>query len=286
MKNKEKKITIFVDSCSSLQQGEADKINVKIIPMVFVMENNEYNTADINVLSYDAFYEKLENKITCQTSCINPNIFIKYFSEELKNNNDVIYISLSSGLSSSYNNACLAKNILEDEYENKIEIVDSLTGSIGIQILINKACELRNEGLSVKEIKEILDEDKLKIESLFTVGDLDHLKRGGRISSLKALIGKIIKIYPVITTDKEGKLVSKINLRGKIQTINKMIEYAKNNIASNVKLYIAYTNNLKEVEYIKDKIISFVEEIFIGRIDYVMGSHCGPGSLALFYTKK
>ncbi len=279
-------ITIFADSCCSLEKDIAKQMNVEIIPTFFRMENDEYNPLDDEILSYDTFYSKLENKALCKTSCINPNTFIEYFSKELKKGNDVIYISLSSGLSSSYNNACLAKSMLEDEYENKIEIIDSLTGSLGIQVVINKACELRKLGNNVSELKEKLDKNKLNIESLFTIGDLDHLRRGGRISSVKAVIGKIVKIYPIITTDKEGKLVSKINYRGKKQTLNKMIEYAKNNIVNNETLFIAYTNNIEEADYVRNSLKEVINDIVIGRIDYTMGAHCGPGTLAIFYISK
>ncbi len=280
------KIAIFADSCSSLTLEEAKELGVTIIPTIFTMDGVDYNPLDKNILSYDEFYKKLENKVFCKTASVNPNTFITYFEKALLEKKDIIYISLSSGLSSSYNNAFLAKNLLEEDYDNNIELIDSLTGSIGIQIIIKKACELRNQGHSAQEIKEQLDQNKLNIKSLFTIGSLDHLKRGGRISTVTALIGKLIKMFPIISTNSEGKLVSDSIFRGKIKALQKMIEEVIANIKENVELYIGYTNNKEECEYVKDSLSQKVKNIITRRIDYTMGSHCGPGTLAVFFISK
>ena len=279
-------ITIFVDSCSSVTVEQAKRIGVQIIPTIFTMDGIDYNPIKDNIISYDKYYEKLENKEFCKTSSINPSTIIDFFKPYLKEGNDIIYITLSSGLSASYSNALLAKDILNDEFDNNIEIIDSRTGSVGIQICMNKVIELANAGKSVTEIKEIVDANKLNVESLFIVGSLDHLRRGGRLSTVSAILGTILHICPIICANELGKLEAHSKHRGRKKALKHIVELAKENILENEKVYIGYTNNLEEKEYLESAFKEVGLEVETGIIDYTMGAHCGPRTLAVFYRKK
>lgn len=277
------KTIIFVDSCSSLTKKRADELNVRIIPTLFNMEGKDYNPLNDDVISYDDFYNKLENKMFCKTSCINPNVFVNYFEEELKDGNDVIYISLSSGLSSSFNNANLAKQMLADDYGNSIELIDSRTGSVGIQVILDKAIKMRDEGKTAKEIREALENNKINVCSLFTIGSLDHLRRGGRLSTVTAIVGTVLKINPIICANKEGKLTTHSKHRGRKKALNALIEEIEINLVPGETVYIGYTNNIEEAECIEKY---FLEKgIFVHKdyIDHTMSSHCGPRTIAVFF---
>ncbi len=277
-------IIIFVDSCSSLTKENAEKMQVRIIPTLFSMDGKDYNPIADNVISYEEFYEKLENKTFCKTSCINPNTFVSYFEEALKEGNDVIYISLSSGLSSSFNNANVAKGILEDEYNQTIELIDSRTGSVGIQVILEKAVQMRDAGASAKEIREALADNKINVLSLFTIGSLDHLRRGGRLSTVTAIVGTVLKISPLIMANKEGKLVGHSKHRGRRKSLNALLEEIDESLVSGEKVYIGYTDNKEEAEFIEEYCTSKGIKVHSDYIDYTMGSHCGPRTLAVFFV--
>lgn len=279
-------IKIFVDSCSSVTVDQANKLGINIIPTIFTMDDIDYNPVEDNIISYKDYYEKLENKEYCKTSSINPSTIIDFFKPYLKEGNDIIYITLSSGLSASYSNALLAKDILSDEFDNKVEIIDSRTGSVGIQIALNKALELVKEGKNVSEIKDIIDANKLNVESLFIVGSLDHLRRGGRLSTISAVLGTILHICPIICANELGKLEAHSKHRGRKKALKHIIELVKENIIEGEKVYVAYTNNEDERDFLVSNFNELGLEVEYGIIDYTMGAHCGPRTIAIFYRRK
>ena len=279
-------IKIFVDSCSSVTVDQANKLGINIIPTIFTMDDIDYNPVKDNIISYKDYYEKLENKEYCKTSSINPSTIIDFFKPYLKEGNDIIYITLSSGLSASYSNALLAKDILSDEFDNKVEIIDSRTGSVGIQIALNKALELVKEGKNVSEIKDIIDANKLNVESLFIVGSLDHLRRGGRLSTISAVLGTILHICPIICANELGKLEAHSKHRGRKKALKHIIELVKENIIEGEKVYVAYTNNEDERDFLVSNFNELGLEVDCGIIDYTMGAHCGPRTIAIFYRRK
>lgn len=280
------KIMIFVDSCSSVTKVNADKMGIRIIPTLFSMEGKDYNPLNDDVISYQEFYNKLEDKMFCKTSCVNPNVFINHFEEALKEGYDVIYISLSSGLSASFNNANIAKDILSDDYNNAIELIDSRTGSVGIQVILEKAIKMRNEGKTAKEIREALEDNKINVCSLFTIGSLDHLRRGGRLSTVTAIVGTVLKINPIICANKEGKLTTYRKHRGRRKALNALLEEVDSNIVEGETVYIGYTNNIEEAEFIENYFLEKGIQVHKDYIDHTMGSHCGPKTLAVFFISK
>lgn len=277
-------IVIYVDSCSSLTKERAKEMNVRIIPTLFNMEGKDYNPLSDDVINYQDFYNNLEEKMFCKTSCINPNTFVNYFEDALKQGNDVVYISLSSGLSASFNNANLAKDILSEEYKNCIELIDSRTGSGGIQVILDKAIKMRDEGKTAKEIRVALENNKINVCSLFTIGSLDHLRRGGRLSTVTAIVGTVLKINPIICANKEGKLTTHSKHRGRKKALNALIEDIETNIVPGEKVYIGYTNNIEEAEMIEKYFVEKKFTVHKDYIDHTMGSHCGPRTIAVFFV--
>lgn len=286
MNNNTNNIVVFVDSCSSVPKDVAKELGVQIIPTIFTMDGKDYNPLDDDIISYEEYYQKLENKEFCKTSSINPSNIIDAFKPFLKDGKDIIYITLSSGLSASYSNALLAKDILSDEFDNNIEIIDSRTGSIGIQIAMYKAIEFASLGKSVTEIKELIDNNRLKVKSLFIAGSLDHLRRGGRLSTVSAVIGTLLHICPLIEANELGKLEAHSKHRGRKKALRTIIDIVKENILPNEKVYVAYTNNPEEKDFLVSAFNELGLESKLGIIDYTMGAHCGPRTIAVFFPSK
>lgn len=282
-------ITIFTDSCSSLTDDIIKKYDIRVIPILFTMDEVEYNPLDKKITEED-FYNTLENSGTiAKTACINPATYSECFEPELKNGNQVLHISMSSGLSSTYNNAVSSRNELNEKYPNQIEIVDSVKGGMGMAFDIEKACELREQGLNVQEIKEKLDKNTENIECMFTIGSIDYLRRSGRIKPTTALLGKVMKINPLIDADKEGKLSIKALCMGRKKALSTLIEKVKNSLHETIrKIYLCYTNNREEADFVFGKLKEIIpdSDIKLSPIDCSLGCHCGPKTLAVFFKRK
>lgn len=279
---------IFCDSCSSITKEMAKQLDVTIIPTLFTMEGFEYNPLEDTIIPNEEFYKKLENKIYCKTSCINPDTFISYFEEALKEGKDVLYVALSSGLSASYNNAVLAQQILASSYENTVEIIDTKNGSLGVLLTLNKTIDMINEGKSVTEVKNALNNNAINACAYFTIGSLDHLRRGGRLSTLSAVLGTILHINPIIKASPEGKLVEGGKFRGRKKAIQAMLDTAIETASPTSIIYIGHTNATEEAQAMKEYLLEHSQhrDVRLAYIDHTMSAHCGPKTLAIFYEKK
>lgn len=280
-------ITIFTDSCSSLTEDIIEKYNIKIIPIFFTYNGEEYNPLEEKIAVED-FYNILETDIA-RTACIAPSTYIEYFEPELKKGNQVIHVSMSSGLSATYNNAISAKNELNEKYPNQIEIIDSCKGGMGMAFDIVEIAKLRDEGKTLEQIKEAVDKNKTDVECLFTPGSIDYLKRSGRINPPAALLAKVMNINPIINADKNGKLAIKGLCIGRKKTLISMINKVKSTIHDTLrKIYLCYTNNKQEAEFVFEKLKKEIpnSDVKISHIDCTLGCHCGPRTLALFFKRK
>lgn len=283
------KITIFTDSCSSLTNDIIDKYNIKVIPICYTLDGVEHNPLE-NEMPIEDFYNMLEGDAVPKTACINPTTYIEHFEKELAKGNQVLHISMSSGLSGTYNNAVSARNELNEKYPNQIEIIDSLKGGMGMAFDIEKSAELSEKGLNVQQIKEEVDKNKQNIECLFTIGSIDYLKRSGRIKPTPALVAKVMKINPLIDADDNvGKLNIKALCIGRKKALQTMIDKVKTTINETIKkIYLCYTNNKQEAETMLDKLKNEIpsSDIILSPIDCSLGCHCGPRTLAIFFKRK
>ena len=280
------KIASVCDSCSSLTKSKASKLGIHLIPTLFYIDDVEYNPLDENIMDYDEYYLKLENKEVVKTSCVNPNSFVNTFTPLAEEGYDILYIALSGGLSASYNNAHIAKEMIEDDYNVKVEIVDSMTGSVGILILLHEAIKLKEEGKSVGEIKAALDKNALNVTSLFTIGSLDHLRRGGRLSIVSAVVGTLLKINPVVTVNESGMLVVESKHRGRRAATSYLINSIVEKANKDSILCIGHTNCKDEAYTMKSRLEELGYSVLMEYIDHTMGAHCGPKTIAVFYRNK
>lgn len=284
------KVKIIADSCSSLTPSELKLLDVDYVQMSFVVNGEAYNAFDNEFNNPQEFYKMLEKTEKCSTSCVNTQTYLEKFSEYVNNGYDVVYVGLSGGMSSSLNNAKLVASELNKQNGEHIWVVDSLTGSYGIAMLINKAVELRNNQKSAKQIFEELEKIKLKKLPIFVPGDLQFLMRSGRINRFIASIGSLLKISPILSADEQGvlKMVEKcLGYKKAIKSLQNMI-LSKADLDTAETIYIGHTGKEAEAKEFAEflKGVTKNKEIKIGYIDYTMGCSCGPNTLAIFVSLK
>ena len=284
------KVKIIADSCSSLTPSELKMLDVDFVQMSFVVNGEAYNAFDNDFDNPQEFYKMLEKTEKCSTSCVNTQTYLEKFSEYVNNGYDVVYIGLSGGMSSSINNAKLVAAELNKQNGEHVWVVDSLTGSFGIAMLINKAVGLRNNQKSAKQIFEELEEIKYKKLQIFVPGDLQFLMRSGRINRFVASIGSLLKISPILSADEQGvlKMVEKcLGYKKAIRSLQNMI-LSKADLDTAETIYIGHTGKEAEAKEFAEflKGVTKNKEIKIGYIDYTMGCSCGPNTLAIFVSLK
>ena len=285
------KFIILTDSCIDLPNDLANKMDLKVIPLSFFINEKEYkNYLDERELSFTSFYETLENN-TVSTAQLTPYDYEQYMETYLKEGYDILNIVFSSALSGTYNSSLIATEELQKKYQDrKIYNVDSKSASMGQGLLVTYAYELKQSGRTIDEIYNWLELNKLKFIHLFTVGNLNHLKRGGRLTSTQALLGNILKIKPVLYVNNKGQLIQKYNKRGRKKAILSMIDEMEETIINSKEqiIYISHGNCIDDALWLKEKILERikVKEVIINFIGPVIGTHSGPNTLALFYLGK
>ena len=284
-------IKIITDSACDLKREYIDKNNIGLLSLILNLEGKIIKDDLGKSLSYKDFYNKMREGATPTTSQVNAHDFEEEFVKHIKNGDSIIYISISSGLSGTFNSANIAKNNLLEEYpEAKIELIDSLGASMGQGLLVLKACEMRDNGASVEEIVNCIEDNKRRVIHLVLLDDLNHLKRGGRISGATATIGGLLNIKPSAYLDNEGKLVQGEKIKGK----KKALKFLANSIkeraidSENEVLYICHADCNEEAETLKalvEEEIKF-KDIVLNYAGNAIGAHAGPGALAVIYLGK
>lgn len=236
-------------------------------------------------------YAGLRAGQTATTSAINPDGWARVIEPALRSGQDALVLTFSSGLSTTYQSAVIAANDLKEQYPDRtVLVVDTLCASLGQGLLVYYACKKRDEGMSLQELAAWVEENRFHLCHWFTVDDLMYLKRGGRVSAATALVGTMLQIKPVLHVDDEGHLINKAKARGRKASIealcNKAIELGVG--YENDVMYICHGDCIEDAErlaaMVKEK--CGVKEVFIGYTGAVIGSHSGPGTLALFFLGK
>lgn len=280
---------IVSDATLDLPAGIADEYGIKIIPMGLNIDDIEYSHyLDERELPIEEFYQKLKNGATSHTTQITPVLFMDYFEDILKQGLDIIYIAFSSGLSGTYHTSQIVIRDLMEEYpERKIYSIDSLCASIGEGLLVMNAAQKKHSGMSIEELKNWVEDNKCRARHWFTVKDLFYLKRGGRITSLEAFVGTALKIRPILSMSDTGKLVVISKIRGtraELDFLVTKLEADGTDLASQT-IIIAHGDNLAKAQELESIIRSknLVKDIIISKIGPVVGTHTGPGMLAMAF---
>lgn len=284
-------IKIITDSACDLKREYIDKNNIGLLSLVLNL-NDEVIKDDLGeTLSYKDFYRQMREGSTPTTSQVNAHEFEEEFIKHVKNGDSIICITISSALSGTFNSANIARNNILEEYpEAKIELVDSLSVSMGQGLLVLKACEMKDNGKSIEEIVQWLEDNKRKIIHSILIDDLNHLKRGGRISGATATIGGLLNIKPSAYIDDEGKLVQGEKIKGKKKALKFLANEVKERVINdeNEVIYICHGDCLEDAESLRDIILQEVKlkDVIINYIGNVVGAHAGPGVLAVVYLGK
>ncbi len=279
---------IIIDSACDLPKEYIEQNKVDYLPLTVIFKGKEYNDDFGSYLSSEQFYDYIKAGEMPSTAQINVYEYSEKFRKYVNEGKAIICTTLSSGLSGSYNSACIARETILEEFKDAdITIIDSKAASGGEGLLNYYAIEMLKNGASKQEIVNWLEENRLKINHWFTVDDLNHLKRGGRVSSTAALMGTLLDIKPILNVDNEGKLNPVTKVKGRKKSIRALAEELDKRIVNpeNQVVIISQGACLEDAKYLEKLILEKhkVKEVIISGIGPTIGSHTGPGVLALFF---
>ena len=280
---------MITDSCCDLSEQLANDAGLYVIPMVMTISGKEYkNYLDEREISSKAFYDRLRAGETASTSALNMDTFLSVFGEFLEQGKDILYLAFSSGLSGTYHVSTLAAEELAQKYpESRIFCCDTLCASMGEGLLVYLAGKKKQSGASIEEVRDFVEQNKLNLCHWFTVDDLNHLKRGGRVSATTAFVGSLLNIKPVLHVDDEGHLINVGKARGRRAAVSSLFEHMKETAVnpSEQTVFISHGDCEEDALALKEMIEKEFspKEIQINPIGPVIGAHSGPGTLALFF---
>lgn len=288
----------YILSCCStadLSKEHFQNRNISYICFHFELDGKEYLDDLGESIPFDQFYQAMVNGADTKTSQINAEEFIEYFEPFLSEGKDIVHVTLSSGISGVYNSACIAKEELSERYpERKIHIIDSLNASSGYGLFMDKLADLRDAGMDAEELVAWAEKHKLSCHAWFFTSDLTFFVKGGRVSKTSGFVGNLLNICPLLNVSFEGKLVPRFKIRTKkkaiLSIVDKMVEFAENGKDYSGKCYISNSachEDAKAVAaLIKETFPNIQGEIVINSVGTTIGSHTGPGTVALFFWGK
>ncbi|QHQ62784.1 DegV family EDD domain-containing protein [Anaerocolumna sedimenticola] len=284
-----KDYVIITESTADLSQDMIDELGIKVMPMAFELNGKSYmHYPDTREMNIHEFYQRLKKGEKSVTSLINTEAFLEFFEPILKDGKDILYIAFSSGLSGTYNSSLLAREELLEKYEDaKIICIDSKAACAGEGLLVYSAVKKKEEGLNLLELGSWLEQNILKLCHWFTVDDLNHLKRGGRVSAFSAGIGTALNVKPILHVDNEGHLIPMEKVRGRKKSLYALLDHMIDTCApaKGQVVFIGHGDTYEDAEFLADLIREKfdVQDIIINPIGPIIGTHSGPGTIALFF---
>ena len=281
---------LFTDSNTDLPADLVQQLDLSVIPMLFEMDGKSYyNYPDNHEMDPKEFYAALRGGKVCTTSQVSPSRFDEIFSPVLESGRDILYLCFSSGLSGTYNTSRLAVEELREKFpDRKIRTVDTLAASMGQGLLVYLAAKKRQEGMSLDELGDWVEENRLKLCHWFTVDDLMFLKRGGRVSSAAAVTGTMLGIKPVLHVDDEGHLIPMEKVRGRRASLDALVKHMQATAIRPAEqtVFISHGDCQADCDYVAQQLREKlgVKEIVTSYIGPVIGAHSGPGTVALFFV--
>ncbi len=284
---------IVTETTADLPASYIEENGLVTVPLYYQVEETVYG--EEKHLELKEFFDAMRNGATPTTSASNPDNIRRTYIELIENGKDILHLAFTSGLSCSYNNAAfVAEDLKEDYPDAKITVIDTLCASMGQGLIVNSAVQMKKDGKSMDEIAEWVEAKKLNVCHQVTVEDLIYLYRGGRLKKSSAVLGTIINIKPLIHVTNEGKLLSFDKVRGRKKSLNTLVD---NMIAAidgydydveNEWVYISHGDCQEDAEYVKKQIEERigVKKFMINYLSPTIGSHAGPGTVALFFYGK
>ena len=282
---------IITDSTADLPVEYLREHNVGCMPISYIVDGVTYGRD--RELDWKEFYSMMRNDGKMPTtSQINPVEAKEYFEEFIKTDKEILHLAFSSGLSGTYGNLCIAADeVMEEHPDCRIIVVDSLCASMGEGLFVHKAVKMRDEGKTIEETADWLRTNVQNFVHVFTVDDLFHLYRGGRVSKTAAVIGTMAGIKPKLHVDSEGHLIVIGKIRGRKKSLNALVDYMEEKMGSYLSenrqdyVFISHGDALEDAEYVRDQIKERfgISNFLINHIGPTVGAHSGPGTIALFF---
>lgn len=277
---------ILTDSGSDITPEMADKLQVQVMPLMYTLGDGNPMPGD--EVDMKEFYRQLREGKSAKTSAANYEDLTRTLEEIISQGRDVLYIAFSSGLSSTAGTATLVAGELSEKYpDRKIFVVDSLSASLGYGLLVYLAARQRADGKSIEQVRNFVEENKLHLCHWFTVDDLHHLKRGGRVSAATAAIGTMLSIKPVLHVDDAGHLINVSKARGRKASLAALVDQMEKTAVDPAAqtVFISHGDALEDAQLVAQMVREKmgVQDIQIGYIGPVIGAHSGPGTIALFF---
>ena len=288
----------YILSCCStadLSKEHFESRNIQYICFHYKLNGVDYFDDLGQSIPFEEFYQRMDSGEDTQTSQINVTEYLEYFESFLSEGKDILHLTLSSGISGSYNSAINAAKIAKERYpERKIYIVDSLAASSGFGLLMDKLADLRDGGMDIDQLRDWAEENKLYLHHWFFSSDLKFFIKGGRVSKTAGTVGTILGICPLLNVDHEGHLTARAKVRTKKKVIQEIVkrmeEGAEGGLSYSGKCYIsqsACVEDAKEVaKLIEERFPNLDGKVLINYVGTTIGSHTGPGTVALFYWGK
>jgi len=280
------------ESAADLTKEHFERIHVSYICFHYMMDDVLYPDDLGQTMPAGEFYGRMARGAVTKTSQINIDEYTEYFSAICAEGKDIVHVTLSSGISGTYNSACAAARIVQERYpEREIYIVDSLAASSGYGLLLDSAAAERDRGLSAAELADWLEKNRRRLHHWFFSTDLTSYVRGGRVSRTAAFFGGVFEICPLLNVDHDGRLVPRKKVRTKKNVIReivqRMIENAENGTDYDGKCFISMSACREDAEevarLVEERFPKLNGRVLINNIGGLIGSHTGPGTVALFF---
>jgi len=290
-------MSYYLSGCSTadLSKEQFEAREIKYVCFHFELGGKEYLDDMGQSMPPERLFQEMDKGADTRTSQVSVGEYVEHFSKMLDEGKDVLHVCLSSGISGSYNSACIAKAELEEKYpDRKIYVVDSLAASSGFGLLLETLADKRDEGMDIDALYQWAEENKTNLNHWFFTSDLTYFIRGGRVSKASGFIGNVLNICPLLNVSNEGRLVPREKIRTKKKVINRIVdvmeENAENGLNYSGKCYISHSlceEDAKAVRtLIEDRFPMMNGKVNIYPIGATIGSHTGPGTVALFYWGK
>ena len=276
---------IITDSCCDLTEAQLKSLQVSCANLT-VMYNGENHTSFSDPAAVKAFYDEIRGGVMATTAAANPDDWAQMMKPALEAGEDVLVITFSGGMSTTYQSAVIAsKDLLEEYPQRKIIVIDSLAAALGQGMLVYHACKKRDAGMSLDELAAWVEENKFHVAHWVTVDDLSHLKRGGRISATSAIVGSMLNIKPIIHVDNDGHLINTAKVRGRKAAMEYLVKKFTETCTDFDTVFIGHGDCPEDAATLEAMLREAhpIKEVVTGYVGPVIGAHTGPGGLVVFF---
>lgn len=282
------RFTVITDTSANIPTRMLKEREIPAIPFCYLIDGQSYTCLDTGAFNAEDYYARIKAGMKVSTSQVTPQQYADFFEPYVKAGQDVIFVSMSSGISGSCSSSNIAAGQLMEQYpERRVRVVDTKGASLGEGIIALIAADLRDRGMDIDEAVPVLEEKVRRMFQVFTVDDLMHLRRGGRLSNLSAIVGTVLHIKPLLKGNENGQIVAFAKVRGRRHSVEALAEYYDKLVrgAGEQTVGIAQAACREEAAYLESLLRRNHPPKEILNVEYepVTGSHVGPGALALFF---